>query len=487
MHLESILARGLLPGGRRSGRLHVHFGQSSEKVREGSEIIIEISTAGLFLVTPRVYKSRAGVILTPDRVSPSAFIRACVNRPRGAELWTNPRPPLEPAVTNSDLGGSSPPDPTASTPGVSSKASGAEPPPGVHSKASSSGTPPGVSSKASPPQPVTTVVDSEEEEWAANGWVPDEKWHWQWMLWKARGPDQWDDVWTLSWKLTPVDIDELHRGCFRTSDAPTNQASSSATPTTATNNDQRGSSRDTTATKDYPIPAPDDPYWTRMPTKKCPHCTPVIDIPWKVCPVCDRSLLNLPPKPNAPRRIREYTDGQAKRAHILKSEKSARRKLYNNARERLRYEPDYCRTVLADGPGRLPDSFVRFAAACLAMHQAAGVDATAVVKSHMAPYGGSSLAIQGYSSETSLMPTIVILIATVAFAFICGCHFRFCARRCHRAVSAFLNEPATPPSKPLARTVGTTSQCQYTWDNSVPRFRSENQGFRRAGEVTVDF
>jgi hypothetical protein len=203
MHLESILARGLLPGGRRSGRLHVHFGQFQRSVREGSEIIIEISTAGLFLITPRVYKSRAGGILTPDCVSPSAFIRVYVNRPGGAELWTNPRPPLEPAsATADDLGGGSPPDPTASTPGVSSKASGAEPPPGVHSKASSSepppgvhskasssGPPPGVSSKASSPQPAVNTAETEEESWIANGWVPDEKWGWQWMLWKARGPD----------------------------------------------------------------------------------------------------------------------------------------------------------------------------------------------------------------------------------------------------------------------------------------------------------
>jgi hypothetical protein len=81
----------------------------------------------------------------------------------------------------------------------------------------------------------------------------------------------------------------------------------------------------------------------------------------------------------------------------------------------------------------------------------------------------------------------VILVATVAFVFICGCHFHSCARRCYRAAGAFFTEPATPPSKPLARTVGTMSQCQYTWDANVPRFRSENQGFRRAGEVTIEF
>ena len=130
-------------------------------------------TSGLFRITQRVYKSRAGVVLTPDCVSPSAFLRVRVNRPGGAELWTNPRPPVEPAPpTAAPLRGGSPPDSTASTPGVSSKASGSAPAPGVHSKASSSGPPPGVSSKASPPQPADPTRDNEEESRVSDGWVP---------------------------------------------------------------------------------------------------------------------------------------------------------------------------------------------------------------------------------------------------------------------------------------------------------------------------
>jgi hypothetical protein len=204
----------LLPGGRGSGRLHVHIGQFQQSVREGSEMIIEVSTAGLF--TPRVYKSRAGVVLTPDCVSPSALIRVRVNRPGGAELWTNPRPPIEPASsTIAPFGGGSPPDSSASTPGVGSKASGSEPPLGVHPKASSSGTPPGVSSKASSPQPPDLTTGDEEESWASNGWVPTDKWKWQWMLWEARGPDQKDDVWSPDWKLTPIRLEDLKKGPMR--------------------------------------------------------------------------------------------------------------------------------------------------------------------------------------------------------------------------------------------------------------------------------
>ena len=189
-------------------------------------------------------------------------------------MWTNPRPPLEPASVTTDLGGGSPPDPTASTPGVSSKASGSEPPPGVHSKASSYGPPPGVRSKASPPQPAAATAEAEEESWIANGWVPDEKWVWQWMCWKARGPDQWDDVWSPDWKLTPIKLEDLRKGptIFHNRPPPNSDAADNAAT------DQRGSSRDTNAHKEYPIPAPDDPYWKRMPTKKCPHCSSIIGI-----------------------------------------------------------------------------------------------------------------------------------------------------------------------------------------------------------------
>ena len=151
-------------------------------------------------------------------------------------------------------------------------------------------------------------------------------------------------------------------------------------------------------------------------------------------------------------------------------------------------DAEFCENVLDDGPGKLPNSFIRLAAACLALHQAAGADATAVVvKSHSAPFGGSSLAIEGHSSEAPWVSTLVILVATVAFAFICGCYFNSCARRCIRAAGAFFTEPANSPSKPTTRTVGTMSQCQYMWDLNTPRFRSETQGFRRAGEVTVEF
>jgi hypothetical protein len=31
------------------------------------------------------------------------------------------------------------------------------------------------------------------------------------------------------------------------------------------------------------------------------------------------------------------------------------------------------------------------------------------------------------------------------------------------------------------------SQCTYQRDLAAPRFRADNQGFRRAGEVTVEF
>ena len=60
-------------------------------MREGSEIIIEVKTSALFLVTQKIYRSREGVVLTPDLVPASTFLKAYYNRPGGSELWVNPR------------------------------------------------------------------------------------------------------------------------------------------------------------------------------------------------------------------------------------------------------------------------------------------------------------------------------------------------------------------------------------------------------------
>ena len=67
--LEQIIKDGLIPGGLRSGRLHVHLSDSPARVREGSEIVVQVKMSALFLVTQKIYRTQAGVILNPRRGS----------------------------------------------------------------------------------------------------------------------------------------------------------------------------------------------------------------------------------------------------------------------------------------------------------------------------------------------------------------------------------------------------------------------------------
>ena len=87
-NLEDILQQRLIPGGRRTSRKHVHFAEEIARIREGSEIVIEIKTSALFLITQKVYKSQAGVVLTPDSIPSTTFIRAYYNGPGGRRCGT---------------------------------------------------------------------------------------------------------------------------------------------------------------------------------------------------------------------------------------------------------------------------------------------------------------------------------------------------------------------------------------------------------------
>jgi hypothetical protein len=56
-NLEDIISQGLIPGGRRTSRRHVHFAEDITRIRDGSEIVIEVKTSAMFLITQKVYKS----------------------------------------------------------------------------------------------------------------------------------------------------------------------------------------------------------------------------------------------------------------------------------------------------------------------------------------------------------------------------------------------------------------------------------------------
>ena len=80
------------------------------------------------------------------------------------------------------------------------------------------------------------------------------------------------------------------------------------------------------------------------------------------------------------------------------------------------------------------------------------------------------------------------MLTTIAqLCFFCGlsctsvmrCGYRFLRGGISRAVWG-------NPGVTLQRSVGVQSQCTYIRDTLNPRFQAKENGFRRAGEVTVD-
>jgi len=221
--------------------------------------------------------------------------------------------------------------------------------------------------------------------------------------------------------------------------------------------------------------------WTRESTKKCPHCTARIGIAWKVCPKCDRSLVSRPAPEKTSRRVRFYSDISQVRHNMRRIEKSASKKGYANAGDRLRNDRVFCENIIRDGPHRLPPEFVRLAIICLATFPAAS--AGTVVKVYEPQGGGNSLPKvglitggEGHSSEAFLLSIIVTLILIMITMCCGGC----CFKRLFRAARAFFTAPTHDPiKKQMARRhVGTMSQCTYQRDLNTPRFRADNQGFK---------
>ena len=297
--------------------------------------------------------------------------------------------------------------------------------------------------------------------------MPHDVWAARWEAWINRPESQKYDTWTPSWVPAgpnPV-IERLAR------DNP------------------RGVSVENIMN----IPRADSDTWCYKPTKKCPYCKSIIDLPWKICPRCDRSLTET--RPAAVKKVRVYSTEAIKRSNMRKCEKSAYNKKFSCAADRLRKDPGFCANIVRDGPGRYPDAFVQLAIACLALFPQAA-DASVAVNVTKA-YSGTPVLAQYWvdhrdsgvhALETYRVSYLVTLFAVIAVAFFfMGCSFRCCTRRLARGFGAFIMEAPAAPNKPKTRTVGTMSQCTYTWDSNAPRFKADNQGFRRAGEVTIEF
>jgi len=239
-NLEDIISQGLIPGGRRTSRKHVHFAEDITRIRDGSEIIIEVKTSAMFLITQQIYKSQAGVVLTPDAIPSSTFIRAYYNRPGGSEVWNNPRASRAQPPSSSSSGANAPATGDRTLPPVNT-----EPPA------------PGVTSKAS--QPITPFAQRHPYEWISQGWVPQDVWAARWEAWNNRAESQKYDTWTPVW-------------------VP-------AGPNPAIERLTRDNPRGVSVGNVMAIPRADSDAWNQKPTKKCPYCrsTAVCRDPCQCC------------------------------------------------------------------------------------------------------------------------------------------------------------------------------------------------------------
>jgi hypothetical protein len=94
---------------------------------------------------------------------------------------------------------------------------------------------------------------------------------------------------------------------------------------------------------------------------------------------------------------------------------------FANAGDRLRKDPDFFANIVRDGPGRLPEGFVKLAIACLALFPSA-VGSAAVIKSPVMHSGGGSpvahwvspQVVERHFSDTLVVSFSVTFIAIVA-------------------------------------------------------------------------
>jgi len=188
------------------------------------------------------------------------------------------------------------------------------------------------------------------------------------------------------------------------------------------------------------------------------------------------------------------TQGAAAR-YLAKANKSARRKGFADAEARLRADAQFAWTIATKMAGLYPAAFVALAAQLVF-----GADA--------ADAGGQLVAAEGRVMHLSALsapkyeefiyyigfPTMLFM---AALCFMMGCctgsvcspfALLWCfARRCFKALVAF-TEPLESPNQGATRKrhVGVMSQCTYAWYSSDPRFYAGNQGFRQAGEVSIE-
>ena len=198
------------------------------------------------------------------------------------------------------------------------------------------------------------------------------------------------------------------------------------------------------------------------------------------------------------------TAGKATRL-MAKANKRARRMGYADAEARLRADAVFAWNAATRMAGRYPAAFAAIAAQlCFGADATARDDAVVVAEARGSNLGlvsrGSNLGLivpPAPNYQTVLFVGLPTLLCIAALCFLMGCCTgsvcsplalaRCCARRCMRALAAFIAPPGSlGQCVKRRRNVGVMSPCTYTWDSPDPRFKAGNQGFRRAGEVSVE-
>jgi hypothetical protein len=162
------------------------------------------------------------------------------------------------------------------------------------------------------------------------------------------------------------------------------------------------------------------------------------------------------------------------------------KKGYRDVQDRIRKDAQFRQTVLTE---QINIPALRAFALAVAASLVPGATGTSLVKRGGLPVGAMVPWQDGSGQQQLLSLVVLAIILLCTSCFLTGCLAGACpgwvtrglSRRCRRAVLAFFWEPI--PITPGHRSLGVQSQCTFTHWLSDPRFKAEQNGFRRAGEV----
>ena len=196
--------------------------------------------------------------------------------------------------------------------------------------------------------------------------------------------------------------------------------------------------------------------------------------------------------PSDDRRLRGL-EGRV-RDHARKMDKRAKQFGFDSPEERLLADHVYAYRLSNRhrwGPG-WPGTAKALAAAAALLAQRA--TAAAPVTEIAVRTGGNGMGLVlvslpklawGNPSTSMMLITLVVVVASLSF--FCGLTCTSALRCCYRFTRGGLARAIWGAPEPARlRTVGVQSQATYLRETNPPRFQSQQNGFRRAGEVTIE-